>query len=119
MNRVEVKNYKNKRIILIDFSNLKANEIMPVLEQAKQVIAKEPENSVLTLSDLTNMGFNPEVVGAIKDYMAHNKPYVKAGAVVGGKGLVDVVLNGLQRKTFRALTNFNTREEALDWLVEA
>jgi hypothetical protein len=117
MKRVEFFTYKSKRILLIDFSNLKATDVPPVIAEAQQIIAQQPNGSVFTLTDLTQMGFSPEVAAAMKNYTLHNKPYVKAAAVVGASGLMSVVKGSVEKSSMRDLVNFETREEAQEWLV--
>jgi hypothetical protein len=117
MERIKFITHKDKQILLIDFSHLRATEVPDVMKEAQQVIAGQPKQSVLTLTDITQMGFNMEVTAALKEYVAHNKPYVKASAVVGAEGLLAVTKTGVERSTERDLINFKTREEAQDWLV--
>jgi hypothetical protein len=117
MKRVEFITYKSKRILLIDFSNLKVEEVLPVIAEAKKVMEQQPKGSVITLTDLTHMSFNPEVASAMKEYTVHNKPYVKVAAVVGATGLMGVVKDGVEKTSMRDLVNFATREQAQEWLI--
>jgi hypothetical protein len=118
MNRLEFLTYKGKRILLIDFSHLKAEQVLLVIDEAKGVIARQPERSVLTLTDLTEMHFDENIMAALKEYVTHNKPYVKAGAVVGAKGLLAVVKMGVERASLRKLTDFDSRAAAQEWLIQ-
>ena len=90
---------------------------MPVIEEAKKNIAQQPQASLLTLTDLTNMGFTSEIVEAMKVYTLHNKPFVKAAAVVGAVGLLTVAKGSIEKNSMRGLTTFTSREEAQEWLV--
>ena len=63
------------------------------------------------------MGFNPEILAAMKEYTANNKPYVKAAAVVGATGLLSVVKDGVGKSSMRDLMDFPTREKAQEWLL--
>jgi hypothetical protein len=117
MKRVEFLVYKGKRILLIDFSKLKTAEVLPVIQEAKQLMAKQAKGSVYTLTDLTQTGYNPEVTMAMKDYALYNKPYVKASAVVGTTSLMNVIKNSVEKTSMRSLVSFATREEAQEWLA--
>jgi hypothetical protein len=117
MKRVEFFVYQGKRILLIDFSELKAVDVLPVIEEAKQVMAQQAPGSVYTLTDFTQTGYNPEVTMAMKDYALHNRPYVKASAVVGTTGLMGVIKTSVEKTSMRDLVDFATREEALEWLA--
>ena len=118
MSRVEFMTHKGKRILLIDFSHLGPAEIPAVIAEARRVIDQQPEKSVLTLTDLTGMHFNSEIMDAIKAYAAQNKPHVKAAAVVGMEGLLEVLVHGVERTAERSLFNFKSRAEAQEWLCQ-
>ncbi len=119
MSRVEFLTYKGKRILLIDFSNLRAEKVLPVIEEARSLIAAQPAHSLLTLTDMTGMHFDADIVAALKEYAAHNKPYVKAGAVVGASGLLAIVKSGVESSTKRHLMSCDSRDEAQEWLIQA
>ena len=109
--------HKGKRILLIDFSRCEMEEIVTVVREGKKLIAAEPHNSVLTLTLVTDARTNSAVTRVMMEFTAHNKPYVKAGTVVG--------LDGLKLLMFKAVTAFSGRnlaahedlEQAREWLV--
>lgn len=110
--------HKGKRIFHIDFRNSNINDINATIEQAKPLIAREPQNSILCLVDTTGSRFSTEVADALKQFTLHNKPYMKVSALVGIEGLQKVILNGVILFTGRKnLVTKNSREEALDWLA--
>jgi ATP-dependent RNA circularization protein (DNA/RNA ligase family) len=57
------------------------------------------------------------VTDALKEYVAHNKPYVLAGAVVGLNDLKTVVFNFVNRATGRSLRAMDSVEVAKEWLA--
>ncbi len=118
MSRVKRLTYKNKYILLIDFSDLKASEVLPVISEAKSAIAQHPKQSVLTLTDVSRMGFNASIIQAFKEYVIHNKPYVKAAALVGAEGLIHLCKSGVESASSRKFVNFATRPEAQEWLIQ-
>jgi hypothetical protein len=81
--RVKFIKHLEKEILLLDFSDSGAAEVLKIIEDAKRVISTKPENSLLTLTDVTNARFNEEVGDGMKQFSAHNKPYVRAAAVAG------------------------------------
>ena len=93
MGRVTFITYRNRQILHIDFSNLKMEEVLDVIDEAKSIIAKAPANSLLTLSDFTDLSFNRNTSNKLKEYAEHNKPFVKAGALLGITGLKKVIHN--------------------------
>ncbi len=118
MSRIKSLCYKNKYIFLIDFSDLKASEVLPVIAEARTIIAQHPKQSVLTLTDISRMGFNAAIIQAFKEYVIHNKPYVKAAALVGAEGLSHLGKSGVEVASARKFINFATRQEAQEWLIQ-
>lgn len=109
--------YKDKEILLIDFSNCNIEEGLQIIEKVKNIISQQPEHSLLTLTDVSGSRYNKEVVRRLKDLAEFNRPHVKAGAVVGVSGLKKVVYDTIMRFTKRTMPVFATREEALEWLI--
>ena len=91
---------------------------MKIIEDAKRVISTKPENSLLTLTDVTNARFNEEVGDGMKQFSAHNKPYVKAAAVVGITGLKKIILGAVMAFSKRNLESFDDEEQAKRWLAD-
>lgn len=85
-NRVEFVQINGREVLSIDFSNCTSEECIAVIEQAKNLIRTRPLGTVRTLTNVENAHYNPEATRALKEYVAHNKPYVKAGAVVVSTG---------------------------------
>lgn len=120
MERVRTMIYNNKRLIYIDFSNLSSYtlpEIVKVVEEAKQMIRANPQNSVLTLTNVTGLFFNKEILEMMIQYIADNKPYVTASAIVGAQGLRKIAVNSAEKLSMRDLHLFESEKEAMDWLV--
>lgn len=118
MGRVNYINHKNKKILHIDFSNLNKDEILEVIEEAKSMIVKEPLNSILTLSDFTNISFDKTATKNLEEYAEHNKPYVKAGALLGITGLKKIIYNAILKITGRKLEVFSDAKPAKEWLIK-
>jgi hypothetical protein len=116
--RVKFIKHREKEILLLDFSNSRTDEVLKIIEHAKRVISSRPENSLLTLTDVTNARFNDEVGDGMKRFSAHNKPYVKAAAVVGIAGLKKIIFGAVMAFSKRNLESFDDREQAKHWLVE-
>jgi len=115
--RVAFIRHGNREILFINFSDCKPHEVLPVIDQAKKVIRTRPESTVLTLTDVTNTRFDDKVSAELKAFTAHNKPYVKAAAVIGVTGLKKIILEGVMLFSKRKLHAFETMEHAKNWLV--
>ena len=111
---------KGTEIIEIDLSEVhtEPREVyMKTLEKAEQVIASRARDSVLTLTRLNRLILSDMLMEDMKAYIAHNKPYVKKGAVLGIDGLNKVVFNTFSHMLGRKMLVFNTEQEALAWLT--
>ena len=120
MERVKTLVYNNKRIIYIDFSNLSSYtlpEIIKVVEEAKQTIRVNPPNSVLTLTNVIGLFFNKDILEMMVKYIADNKPYVYASAIIGAEGLRKIAVNSAEKFSMRDLHLFDNEKEAIEWLV--
>lgn len=90
---------------------------MALIPEAKALIASHDPGTALTLTDVTGAGVNRELSEALKAYVAENKVFVKAGAVVGLNDLKKVIFNALNRITGRNLKAFDDLVEAREWVA--
>ena len=94
----------NVRICHLDFSNLPSEaEALIVIEEAKAVIAAEQPGTVYTITDVTGSRVTSKIRMALHELTAHNKPFVKFGAVVGLTNIQRVILTGIIQITGRRL----------------
>lgn len=117
--RVKFISHRGHRILQIDWTDATSDEILESMKEAKRVIASHTAASVLTLTVATNAKLNRVVTEALKEYVAHNKPYVLAGAVVGLNDLKMVIFNFVNRVTGRTLRAVDRVDAAKDWLADA
>ena len=115
--RVRFITHEGKNILHLDFSRCTAAEALNIIAKAKKVIATQPEQSLLTLTDVTDTRFSDEVTQELKLFTAHNRPYVRAAAVVGVTGLKRIIFEAVIVFSGRKLSTFDTIEKAKQWLV--
>lgn len=119
MNRTQQFEYMGKVIFQMDFTNVNSIEqIVGIINDGKDHIRSQPKGSVLTLTNITGMHFNNEIKALFQEFINENKPYVKAGAVVGINGLQQIIYNGLMKITGREIKSFPNSESAKAWLAE-
>lgn len=116
--RVKFIEHLGKRVLSINYADCDIAMLKAVAEEMHRVIAKEPPNSVLTLTDVTGTSFDSESVAVLKSKVAANAPYVRRAAVIGITGLQALIYEGVQKFSQRSIPLFATRQEALDWLVK-
>jgi hypothetical protein len=73
--------------------------------------------SALVLIDLTGAKISRESVTHAKEITVFDRPYVKRAALVGAESLSNAFYEAIKRFSQREFPRFDTREEALDWLV--
>jgi hypothetical protein len=117
MERVKFVEHKGKKILLVNMSNCLENEVLAVIEDAKKIIAVQPEKSLLILTDVTHSRYNAAVVAAMQMYTRGNKKFVKASAVVGVNAIKKIIFNKIMEASERELNAFETIEKAKDWLA--
>lgn len=117
MERIKFIDHRSKNILLLDFSYCKSEEVLALIDTARQVLTMQPFDSVLTLTDVTETKFNETVVNAMKNFAKSNKPYVRASAVVGVTGLKRIVFDAVVKFTGRNMSLHDNRESALSWLA--
>ena len=117
---LKVLEHKGKQILFFDFShNNCKEEYIPIIDTAKLWLKDKGPSSVLTLTDVTNAHFNAEILNLLKELTSHNKPYVKAGAIVGiTRPLAKLAYNAVMAFSKRTLPIFDTHDEAKDWLIK-
>ena len=117
--RTRMIEHRGTPILLLDYSDvLDTAEALRHIEETKSIIAQYPPNSVRTLTYVRGSRYSAPVIEAMKELVAHNKPYVRAAALVG--------MNTLHRIIYRAVVTFSRRniqvfedmEQAKDWLTE-
>jgi hypothetical protein len=118
MQRIEFITHKGRAIMYLNFSDCNVDEVLQLIETAKKIIRVQPLHSVLTLTNVSGTKFNREVVEAMKEFAEGNKPFVRAGAVIGIEGLKKIVYDTITRFTERNLPAFDEIEKAKDWLID-
>jgi hypothetical protein len=107
-------------ILFTDYSNfIDFEEWKELLDAERKLMPSEQPGSVLALAVFTGSRFSASVFSAIKELAVHNKPYIKASALVGLSSLQEgIFLKGIERTADRTFGSFGTIEEAKEWLVE-
>ncbi len=119
MSYVTLLRYKGIKIIYTNCSNIKTlEEVESAFGESSEIITKEPQKSVLAISNFENTFFNKSVIAIIKEALKKNKSYIKYTAVIGISGLAKLMFDGIVRATRRDLRLFGTLSEAKEFLYE-
>ena len=119
--RTRVVDHRGRRIILFDFSGITdpAHGLAEVSKATAFMAAQPCDGSHFTCTDVTATRYDREIVEACKAFSAHNRPYVKASAVVSDSTIHRAAISMIALVTKRKLPVFETREAALDFLAAA
>lgn len=109
--------HEGKRILYIDFAGVEFEDLVGVIRECKKLIAKEPLGSVLTLTNVAGARVNPMTSKVLKEFTTFNKPYVKAGAVIGATGLLKLEFDVVMKFSGRVLARFDDVDKAKAWLI--
>jgi hypothetical protein len=114
--------YKNKQIYVIDYSNIgeSKEKVLQLLKDAIEEYEKKklPPRSVLSLTNVTNLHFDSDVISAFKSQREKSAPFEKKVAVIGMKGLQKVAYNFIISFTQKDMVRaFDSELEAKEWLV--
>ena len=118
MERTRFVDHKGKRILLLDYSGMTSpDEEVAEIRRGIELVASQPRNSLLVLTDVTDARYNTTVLQALKELAAHNAPFVKASAVVGIAGLRRIAYQAVIVFSKRNIKTFDTPDAAREWLV--
>jgi hypothetical protein len=116
--RLRFVKHKGHTVFLIDFSHCEERELLFLLEQIKNIVARHAHGSMLTLADFTGAQVDKKVFTRMKEVLVLDRPYVKKSAWIGGDSVPQVFYEHIKSFSQREFPVFKTREEAMDWLVE-
>lgn len=120
--RVKWIEHKEKKILFVDYSNVKSKEKMiEILEEFHSIIGdrNKPLNRFLILSDVTKAITGSFFFEEAKRLGLLNESKLDKSAILGASGLKGVMLKyyNMTVKPDNHAAPFDTKEQALDYLV--
>ena len=110
--------HQSKQILQLDMSQCSAREVEDIYRRLPDLVSTRPRNSVLILSDFTGASFDAEAIRVLKETAVFDKPFVRKSAFVGTENLPQGFVETLKSFSRRDFPTFETRDEALAWLVK-
>src|SRR5437879_5593081 len=117
MERIRFISHQGKQILFVDFSNCSADEVQTIARTVPDYVTTKPRGSVLILTDFAGASFDRDALLAMKESAVFDKPFVKKSALIGTESLPRDFYEAMKTFSRRELPTFETREEALAWLV--
>jgi hypothetical protein len=109
--------HQGKQILLVDLSNCTAGEVEQTTRKVPDYVTIQPRGSVLILTDFAGASFDRDALLAMKETAVFDKPFVKKSALIGTESLPREFYEAMKAFSRRELLTFETRDEALTWLV--
>jgi hypothetical protein len=109
--------HKGKQILLVDVSHCTPAEVAKVVLLVPSYVTTEPRGSVLLLADFTGAEFDRIAIDRLKESAVFDRPHLKRSAWVGIEKLPKVFYEHIKNFSQRDLPAFETRAQAMDWLV--
>ncbi|HSN90492.1 MAG TPA: hypothetical protein VLS93_04630 [Anaeromyxobacteraceae bacterium] len=118
MARVTTIPYLNREIVQIDFNGCTPGTYGPVIQEALGALSGRPPRTVLALTLLQNVRFDPNTAIEMERFARQAQPYLKANALVGIEGLKKVVFLGIKPLYRTPVELFDVVDAAKQWLAE-
>ena len=119
MERVEEFSRDGKNIVYIDFSGLtKSGDFVDISEKITSTIAKYPEHSVYTITNIENIRLDSNSKKLVLSYLENNHPYVKYGVIIGLDGIKKMLVSSIMKQSGRSDYGFAfTKKGAIDFIL--
>lgn len=118
MERVRKIYYKDKEILIVDYSNCKGDDTINVFEQAKQLILSENKKHLtLTIFNKKTL-VSPNFLRHVERELFKVDEFVDRQAIIGISNVQEWILKGVNLWYKRQIHAFNSYEEAVEFLVK-
>jgi len=107
-----------QEIFVLNFSHDAVEETFPLIEECARQVRQRPENSVLTLTNVSKGRFDTAMIEKLKELTTGNKPYVRKSAVVGITGLYKVAMTAVNVFSKRHFKLCDDLDEAVKYLTQ-
>lgn len=114
--------YKGQTIHYIDYSEIsKKEEVFQLIDFIINdwETKKLPPHSVLSLTNVTNLKFDMDILSKFKKAREKWGPYEKKVAMIGVAGLIKAGYNFVMGITNNKTRVFSTADEAKEWLINS
>jgi hypothetical protein len=117
--RIRWLDVEEHRVLLVDLSYCPGSAVVNLIRNAEQVIRAQPPESTLVLVDFTGVAWDADLVALIKEVARLDQPHIIRSAWVGSEALSELWHAAIERVSKRKFHRFQTREEALRFLISA
>lgn len=118
MPNIEFIDFKDKKILYLDFSGCSFEELTAMVGKSVGLIDKQPEHSLLVLINIKNAPAERGTGSLVQSYADHNKRFIKAAAIIGLDENTRPIFEKAKTYSEQAITVFETATEAKEWLIQ-
>lgn len=117
--RVRFLDHGSLRVILLDFEGITdVAEALAAVAEARAFVGRQtPDGSHYTLTDVRRTRYDRQIVAAFKELTTHNKPFIRAAAIVSDSTVHRAAITMIGAFSRRKLAVFETRDAALAYLA--
>jgi hypothetical protein len=117
MERILFLTFRNHQVLLVDCSDCSPEELAAVADEVPRHVTQHPLGSLLLLADFSRSTFTKETVEHLKLAAVFDRPHIKKSAWVLTENLPITLYESVLTFSGREIATFETREEALEYLV--
>ena len=110
-------NFNGHEIWVTDFSDLKAEDIVKLANEAANRIKNSGRDDLLVLDIVERVSIDNKVAPALKNFTKEAGPHMKKYAAVGVRGFARVIASSINFLGLINLQVFDTIQEAKEYLV--
>ena len=120
MERIEEFGHEGKNFVYLDFSGLRSGEeFTNLLEQAKPVISRYPEQSLYIITNIDNVRIDSGARELLIEYLTYNKPFIKYSAIIGVDGIKKMMIQSAMKQSGRDNVLFAfSKEKAIELVLK-
>ena len=117
MERILFLTFHNQQVLLADCSDCSPEELTAVVDEVPKHVTQHPLESLLLLADFSRSTFTKETVEHLKIAAVFDRPHIKKAAWVLTQNLPKTLYESVLTFSGREIATFESREEALEYLV--
>ena len=118
MNKVRKEIYKEKEVLIVDYSGCRGKEMIDIFEEAKK-LAQTESKQVVILNIFDNRTYvSPSFMRHIENNLNEVDWLINKNAIIGLSSLQEWILKGMNLWYKRQIYSFETKEQALEFLVQ-
>lgn len=108
---------EGRSIVIVDFRNLKGDDLLAGFDALESYASTCPENSILVLTLANGIEYTQASMKAALRMVRRNGPHTRKSAIVGLEHLSGLI-NIINRLTGRSMRTFNDKQSAMEWLLQ-